>query len=223
MAAVALLALLASACGSSGSPTPVPPPSSPPTVAPSEAASPSSLPTLAPTDGATPSAGSGTVTLHGTFTGKHSDSHATADMTATFDVQWNFGPDDVHDMNAFTFLPGSFTSAVSIQGDCGGSRDALGSLTPAAGDTLSSGALQDQDYARVVMVDQRLSSGALEFSAFSSYYVQGPDPAGCADSSKFGTAGCPMKFQWLAIGKLQEDATCADSSRGIQWTGHLAP
>jgi hypothetical protein len=126
-------------------------------------------------------------------------------------------------MNAFTFLSGSFTSAVSIQGDCGGSRSASGALAPTGGGTLSSGGLQDQDDARVVMVDQRLSSGALEFSAFSSYYVQGPDPAGCADSSKFGAGGCPMQFQWLAIGKLKEDATCTVAGTGIEWTGHLAP
>jgi hypothetical protein len=72
------------------------------------------------------------------------------------------------------------------------------------------------------MVDQRLSSGALEFSAFSSYYVQTPDPAGCADSSKFGAGGCTMKFLQTAIGKLQEDASCTVAGTGVQWTGHLA-
>jgi hypothetical protein len=144
-------------------------------------------------------------------------------MTAQFDLQWNFGPDDVHDMNAFTFLSGTFTSAVSIDGVCGGSKSASGALTPTSGTFLSSGPLQAQDYARVGMVDQRLSSGALEFSAFSSYYVQGPDPAGCADSSKFGAGGCPLKFQWMAIGKLKEDATCTVEGTGVQWTGRLAP
>ena len=70
-------------------------------------------------------------------------------------------------------------------------KSASGALRPTGGGSLSSGGLQDQDYARVVMVDQRLSpSVAVEFSAFSSYYVQGPDPAGCADSSKFGAGGC---------------------------------
>ena len=224
IAIVGAALLLAAACTTSAPSQP--PPSQPATLPPSGSPPPTSSPppSVPPSDNATPSAGTGTVILHGTFTGHTAGATSSADMTAQFDLQWNFGPDDIHDMNAFTFLSGSFTSAVSIAGVCGGSKSASGALTPTGGGSLSSGGLQDQDYARVVMVDQRLSpSVAVEFSAFSSYYVQGPDPAGCADSSKFGAGGCPMKFQWTAIGKLKEDATCSVEGTGIQWTGHLAP
>lgn len=222
IAIVGAMLLLAAACTTSA-PT-QPPPSQPATIPPSGSPAPTpSPPTVPPSENATLRAGTGTVILHGTFTGHTAGATSTADMTAQFDLQWNFGPDDINDMNAFTFLRGSFTSAVSIAGVCGGSKSASGALTPTGGGSLSSGGLQDQDYARVVMVDQRLSSGAVEFSAFSSYYVQGPDPAGCADSSKFGAGGCPMKFQWTAIGKLKEDATCSVEGTGVQWTGRLAP
>lgn len=223
--AIAIVGMLLVAACTTSAPT-QPPPSQPATIPPSGSLDPtqSGPPTVPPSDNATPSAGTGTVILHGTFTGHTAGATSSADMTAQFDLQWNFGPDDIHDTNAFTFLSGSFTSAVSIAGVCGGSKKASGALKPTGGGSLSSGGLQDQDYARVTMVDQRLSpSVAVEFSAFSSYYVQGPDPAGCADSSKFGAGGCPLKFQWTAIGKLKEDATCAVESTGIQWTGHLAP
>ena len=227
-----VMALLITACGSSGPATPsptiagggVPGPSSsssddtfsrPP--GPSDPGS--TTGSIAPPT----SGGSRLVVLHGTFSGHSEDPLATADQTVELELHWNAGPDDIHDSKAFRFVSGTFTFNESIDGVCGGSRSEAGPLTPWSDTFLISSDIQDRDQAQVTLVDQRLSSGAVELSLTSSFLVSAPDPEGCADLSRFGVHTCTLKFLQTAIGELQPDASCSDTSRGVEWTGRLAP
>jgi hypothetical protein len=180
--------------------------------------------TAPPTDNASPStAGTGTILLHGTATGHAVQPLSTADQTVAFELLWNYGPDDIHDIHAFQFQSGSFTFSESIDGVCGGSRSEDGPLTPFSETFLVSGEMQDRDQASVSLTDDRLNSGNVAISATSSFAVSAPDPEGCADLSRAGVGVCTLEFQWLAVGQLKPDASCEDDSRGYTWTGHLAP
>ena len=161
--------------------------------------------------------------MRGSFTGHSEDPLASADQTVELELHWNAGPDDIHDRQAFRFESGTFTFSESIDGVCGGSRSEAGPMTPWSDTFLISGDIQDRDQASVTLVDQRLSSGAVELSLTSSFLVAAPDPEGCADLSRFGVHTCTLKFLQTAIGELQPDATCSDPSRGVDWTGRLAP
>ena len=170
-----------------------------------------------PTGGAT-----SLVVLHGTFTGHGSDLLSTADQTVGLELRWTAGPDDIHDADAFALVSGSCTFSESISGVCGGSRTEAGPLKPYSNSSLISGAIQDRDQATVNMVDACLSSGGVEFSPTSSYAVPNAD-RGCGPLSRSGVGICTMVFLQTAIGALWQDASCADASRNIEWTGRLTP
>lgn len=203
--AMSALALLLSGCGSTAPPndgTAVPPP-------PSEGSAPPP----------SPSPGTRVVLLHGTFTGHYSSPFGqTADQTVQVEVQWNVGPDDVHDPNAFTFTSGSYTFSESIPGLCGGSRTEGGPLTRQSNQFLISGDLQDRDQARVVMVDRRVTDGGLELDLSSGFQVPNGE-AGCDGGDTGGVSGCRLLFLQTAADKVQTDATCTVG--GTTWTGHL--
>lgn len=231
LAALGAMAFLLAACGWSGvsatpSPTlggvgPAARPSRPavesPAIPPDDSAPP-------PSDGSAVPTGETTrpVVLQGTFTGHGSDPLATADQTVELELHWNAGPDDIHDPKAFALVSGSFTFSESISGVCGGSRSEVGPLTPYSNSFLISGGIQDRDQATVNMVDARLSSGGVEFSPTSSYAVPNADQ-GCGPLSRSGVGICTMVFLQTAIGALQQEASCADASRNIEWTGRLTP
>jgi hypothetical protein len=233
LAAIGAMALLIGACSASATSTPSPTPAGLlPGTSPARS---SDVPSGPPgssgpleTGNATPAAtptgpSTGLVVLHGTFTGHGSDPLASADQTVQLELQWNAGPDDIHDSKAFRLVSGSFTFSESIDGVCGGSRSEAGALTPWSDTFLISGDIQDRDQAAVTLVDARLSSGALELSLTSSFAVSAPDPEGCADLSRTGVGVCTLAFLQTAIGELKPDASCSDASRNIEWTGRLAP
>jgi len=231
--AIGVVALLVVACGGAGPATPSPTilgGGAPGASSATSSDTPSGPP--APTDpGSTPGSSSAPptgdaarlVVLRGTFTGHSEDPLASADQTVELELHWNAGPNDVHDSKAFRLVSGSYTFSESIDGVCGGSRSEAGPLNPWSDTFLISSDIQDRDQAQVTLVDQRLSSGAVELSLTSSFLVSAPDPEGCADLSRFGVHTCTLKFPQTAIGELQPDATCSDRSRGVEWTGRLAP
>jgi hypothetical protein len=233
LAAIGAIALMIAACGSSGTSTPSPTPGGlVPGTSPSSAsdqptappdAPPSQDTSAAPTDPAPSGGATRLVILHGAFTGHSSDPLASADQTVELELHWNAGPDDVHDSKAFRLVSGSFTFSEAIDGVCGGSRSEAGALTPWSDTFLISGDIQDRDQASVTLVDARLSSAAVELSLTSSFAVSAPDPEGCAELSRTGVGVCTLAFPQVAIGRLQEDATCSEPTLDLEWTGRLAP
>jgi len=206
------IALTLSACGSapaSGGGQSAPPASVPGT------SPPTSAPTATPGDARV-------VTLHGTFTGHFSDPLATADLTVEVEVLWNAGPDDIHDREAFTLTSGSFEFSESIGGVCGGNREEDGPLTSFVnGQSLFAVDPQDHDNVRVGVIDQRMSTGGVEFAISGSYQVPNSDPENCRNLDRSGVGTCALVFLQAAIGELQREATC--TGPGGDWTGTLEP
>jgi hypothetical protein len=165
---------------------------------------------------------SGAITLRGHLVAHTTQPLSTADQTIDFELRWNAGPDDIHDIAAFQFLSGSYTFSESIDGVCGGARSADGPLAVFS-DTSLQAELDDPDQLAVVLVDERLDTGAVAITTFSGLYVSEPDPAGCAELSRAGVIGCTLRFAWLAVGRLEEEATCSDSSLGAESSGTLVP
>jgi hypothetical protein len=162
------------------------------------------------------------IVLHGSFVGLRRDTLVTADLTVEFDLHWNAGPDDVHDINAFALDSGSFEFSESIDGVCGGSRSESGELTSHSDPTgLQSAELQERDIVMLSVIDQRIETGAVAFSVSGSYDVPNPDPEGCGDLDRGGVGVCALEFQWLGVGQLASEATC--SGNAGDWTGTLAP
>ena len=164
----------------------------------------------------------GPITLRGHLVAHTTQPLSTADQTIDFELRWNAGPDDIHDIAAFQFLSGSYTFSESIDGVCGGARSADGPLTVVS-DTSLQAELDDPDQLAVVLVDERLDTGAVAMTTFSGLYVSEPDPAGCAELSRAGVIGCTLRFAWLGIGRLEEAASCSDASLGTESTGTLVP
>ena len=160
--------------------------------------------------------------LRGHIVGRSEGPNSSADQTIDFDLTWNAGPDDIHDIAAFVFTAGTFASSVAIEGVCGGERSESGDLTPSS-DTALVADLGPNDQVQASLVDARLEDGTVAIGSFSGLYVQEPDPAGCNNSSSFGVAVCPMRFQWLAVGELAREATCEEASMGTTWSGTLTP
>lgn len=162
------------------------------------------------------------IVLHGTFVGQRRDALVTADLTVEFELQWNAGPEDIHDINAFAFTSGSFDFSESIGGVCGGSRSESGALTSHSDPTgLQSAELQERDIVMLSVIDQRIETGAVAFSVHGSYDVPNADPEGCGDLDRGGVGVCALEFQWLGVGQLESEATCSGSAG--DWTGTLTP
>jgi hypothetical protein len=237
IAAAALALVVLSACGaSSASPPPTAAQTTPAaqattvaSVAATEALTPTDPPSESPScttsDPCEPSASAGAtgvVILNGTFSGHFTDGFVTADQGVEAQLHWNAGPDDIHDINAFTFASGGFTFSETIAGDCGGSRTEGGPLAIGVNpQSLLSGDPQSRDLAMVQVQDRRLTGGGVEIVAFASFAVSNADPAGCGDLDRGGVSGCPMVFLQTALGELQQDATCTNESRTVTWTGSL--
>lgn len=219
--ALCAIALTLSGCGAaapSGSPSPGL------NLPGGQSAPPASLPgTAGPTSAATATPGGArVVTLHGTFTGHFADPLATADLTVEVEVRWNAGPDDIHDINAFTLSSGSFTFSESIDGVCGGSRSEEGPLTSFVNEqSLFSADPQERDNVQVSVIDQRMETGGVQFAISGSFDVPNADPEGCGDLDRSGVGTCGLVFLWTAIGELQPEATCTGASG--DWTGRLQP
>ena len=239
IATVALAMVALSACGaSSASPPAVGAPASAfastgatgatgATEAPSPTDGPSEPTPCTALDPCEPSPTAGTtsvVILNGTFSGHFADAIVSADQGVEAELHWNAGPDDIHDVNAFTFASGIFRFSETIAGDCGGSRSESGPLILGVNpQSLLSGDPQDRDLAMVQVLDRRLTGGGVEIVAFASFEVPTADPVGCGDLDRGGVSGCPMVFLQTALEELEPDATCTDESRAVTWTGHLAP
>jgi hypothetical protein len=146
----------------------------------------------------------------------------TADLAVEVELHWNAGPDDVHDINAFTLTSGTYDFSETIGGVCGGSRSESGPLTahgsPAG---LESAELQERDIVMVSVVDRRLETGDVAFSIHGYFDVPNPDPEGCGDLDRGGVGVCALEFQWLGIGQLAPEDSCSDTPG--DWTGTLVP
>jgi hypothetical protein len=90
--------------------------------------------------------------------------------------------------------------------------------------SLSYADLQERENVHVSVIDRRKETGGVSFVISSSFNVPNPDPVACGDADSYGVATCShgLVFLAVAIGELQREAACTETT-GVEWTGTLEP